>query len=153
MKRLHTLNLPPAELRLREAGGRTEVFDPFRRRYVALTPEEEVRQHFLSFLVLEKKVPASLIRVEASLKYNRLAKRSDIVVYAATGKPVMIVECKAPGVKITQETFEQAALYNSTFRVNLLVVTNGMEHYCCRVDHEKRSVAFLQAIPQFQEMI
>jgi hypothetical protein len=149
---MQTLNLPAAGLKFRDQNGHPEVFDEFRKKYVVLTPEEWVRQHFIHYLVNEKHVPASLIHVEASLKYNRLAKRSDVLVYSRSGNPCLIVECKAPEVKITQAVFDQVAMYNMTMKVDYLVVTNGMEHFACIIDHEKRTYGFLKEIPDYEEM-
>ena len=146
------LNLPPAALKLRSAGGKTEVWDIVRRRYIALTPEEWVRQHFVHFLINEKTVPASLIAIEVSLKYNRMSKRCDILVYDRQGMPLIIVECKAPGVNISEEAFMQVAMYNMTLKVPYLVVTNGMNQYICIIDHHKKSYSFLEEIPQYTEL-
>jgi hypothetical protein len=146
------LNLPPAALRTRDSGGRTEIFDIIRRKFIALTPEEWVRQHFIHYLVGERGVPASLIAVEASLRYNRLPKRCDILVHDRQGRPAMIVECKAPEVKITQEVFDQVAIYNMTLDVPFLVVTNGLEHFACRIDRANSTYSFLKEIPSWEEI-
>lgn len=144
-----TLALPDHGVKTKHAPQGTQVFDPIRRRWVALTPEEWVRQHFLNHLVHDLGYPASLIAVERALVLNDLAKRADIVVHGADGHPILLVECKAPGVPITQRTFEQAARYNSVFKVPLLMVTNGLRHYCCRVDHATAHIAFLDHLPAF----
>ena len=147
------LNLPPIDPRIRKnAAGKEEIYDPVRKRYVALTPEEWVRQHFIHLLLDHRQYPASLIAVEAPVKYNRLAKRSDILVYGKAGIPVMLVECKAPGVAITQEVFNQAAMYNASFTGSFLVLTNGMDHYVCRIDRETNSCEFLDRIPDYHEI-
>jgi hypothetical protein len=147
------LKLPPAELKLRSTEGRTEVWDSIRRKYIILTPEEWVRQHFVHFLIHEKKVPASLIAIEVSLKYNRMARRCDILVYNRQGKPLLIVECKAPEVKISENAFRQIAMYNMTLKVPYLVVTNGMNQYCCIIDHEKKKFSFLQEMPEYDLLV
>jgi len=149
---MQQLNLPASELKIRSTNGKNEVFDSIRKRYVALTAEEWVRQHFIGYLVLERNVPSSLISVESSLKYNRLQKRSDIVIYNNLGKPRMIIECKAPEIKITQDVFDQIAIYNMTLNVPYLVVTNGIEHFACHIDQENRTYKFLKDIPDFLEM-
>jgi hypothetical protein len=149
---MRDLNLPAAELRIRINKEKREVFDPVRKRYVILTSEEWVRQHFLHFLLTRKKVPPSLIAVEASIKYNHLAKRCDVVVYNRKGIPVLIVECKSPEIEINQDVFQQVAMYNLTLKVKYLVVTNGLDHYTCVVDHEKGSFQFIEEIPDFEEM-
>jgi hypothetical protein len=146
------LNLPGIDLRIRNREGKQEVFDQVRKKYVRLTEEEWVRQHFLHFLIIQKNVPPSLIAVETTIRYNNLTKRCDIVVYNRNGKPVLVVECKAPEIAISQDVFNQVAMYNMTLKVKFLVVTNGMEHYSCEIDHEKVSFRFLNDIPDFNEM-
>ena len=146
------LNLPGIDLRIRNIEGRQEVFDVVRKRHVRLTAEEWVRQHFLHFMINQKKVPLSLIAVETSIKFNNLSKRCDIVVYNRNGKPALVVECKAPEIEISQEVFNQVAMYNMTLKVKYLVVTNGREHYSCRIDFEKGSFQFLEDIPDFEEL-
>jgi hypothetical protein len=149
---MQALNLPEAEFRIRDLGGKKEIFDSIRKKYIALTPEEWVRQNFISYLIRQKNIPPSLIGIEVSLKLNGLRKRSDILVYNRSGKPVLIVECKAPEVPVTQEVFEQVARYNMTWKVNWLVVTNGMVHFACYIDHEKSEFRFLKEIPDFSEI-
>lgn len=141
------LALPDHGLKTRHGADGPQVFDAIRRQWVALLPEEWVRQHFINFLVRDRGCPASLIAVERTLALNGLSKRADIVVHAADGRPVALVECKAPGVKVSQAVFEQAARYNSVFKVKWLIVTNGLQHYCCRVDHSTGSVDFVVEIP------
>jgi type I site-specific restriction-modification system R (restriction) subunit len=140
------------ELRTRMNMGKQEVFDPVRKKYVTLTAEEGVRQNFIRFLVSRKNVPASLLAVETSIRYNRLSKRCDIVVFSRNGKPVLIVECKAREIKIDQLVFQQVAMYNFTLKVKYLVVTNGSETFTCMVDHEKGSFQFLDEVPDFEEL-
>lgn len=149
---MQALNLPETDFRVRDLGGKKEIFDGIRKKFIALTAEEWVRQHFVSYLLTHKNVPASLIGIEVSLKMNRLQKRGDVVVYNRSGKPCMIVECKAPEIPITQDVFEQIARYNMTLNVNYLVVTNGLEHFVCFIDHEKSEYRFLKEIPDFSEM-
>lgn len=146
---MHVLDLPDHGVKLKHGAHGTQVFDPVRQRWVALTPEEWVRQHVLNYLVYDLGCPRSLIGVEVALSLNGLAKRADIVVHDRTAKPMVLVECKAPGVVMGQRTFEQAARYNQVFRVPYLMVTNGLQHYCCRVDHERATVEFLAALPDF----
>jgi type I site-specific restriction endonuclease len=126
-----------------------EIFDPMRRKFVRLTAEEWVRQHFLNYLTGHKGYPSSLIAVEASLAYNRLVKRSDILVHGPNGKPLLVVECKAPEVELTQAVFDQVALYNMSLMVGYVVVTNGLEHFACRINHENHNYSFLEEIPDF----
>lgn len=147
------LNLPEYPAKLRTAkDGKHEIHDPVRRKFVRLTPEEWVRQHFVNFMVAHHGYPSSLIHVEASLTYNHLTKRSDIVVYSRQGKPLMAVECKAPSVEITQKTFSQLAMYNFTLGVPYMVLTNGLQHYICRMEPEKGSYSFLGEFPDYDQL-
>src|ERR1035437_1139348 len=136
---MKALNLPAYQFKLKQLGDRTQIFDKIRKKYVALTPEEWVRQNFLQYLIQEKKFPALLISVEAGLKYNQLQKRMDVLVYDKQGSPYLMVECKAPEVKITQVVFDQIARHNMVFKVKYLVVTNGLNHFCCLMDYEKNA--------------
>lgn len=145
----NNFNLPPYPLKLRQQNGKLEVFDELRKKYVVLTPEEEVRQRFIHFLILDKKYPKGLLAVEYSLKVNQLKKRADIVVFSRFGHPLLVVECKAPSVKITQSVFDQIARYNMNLKVDFLMVTNGLEHFCCQLDFIKNTYVFLMEIPDF----
>jgi len=147
---MQPLNLPTYNLKLKEQDGQVLVFDSIRKKYLLLTPEEWVRQNFIRFLVEDKKYPASLVAIEVGLKYNTLQKRADVLIYNKQGKPHLIVECKAPEVKISQDVFHQIAVYNMTFKVDYLVVTNGMDHFCCVMDYEQNTYKFLQMIPDFE---
>jgi len=146
------LNLPPYEFKTVEKKGNIWIFDPFRKAWFVLTPEEWVRQHFLIWMTEELAYPKGLIAVEASLKYNTLSMRADAVVYDKQGNPLMLIECKAPHVKITQQTFEQAARYNHSFRTQFLALTNGMEHFCCRIDLTSGKLIFLEKFPGYDEL-
>ena len=143
------LNLPNANLKIKLVEGTTQVFDAVRKKYLILTPEEWVRQHFIYFLNVEKKYPLGLMGVEKLVKYNDMRTRADIVLYTTQGRPNMIVECKSPKVKITQDTFNQIAKYNSQLKVQYLVVTNGMKHYCCEMKYDTNKIKFLEEIPRF----
>jgi len=143
------LNLPNAVLKTKLVEGTTQVFDAVRKKYLVLTPEEWVRQHFIHYLNFEKKYPLGLMGVEQMVKYNEQSTRADIVLYTNEGKPNMIVECKAPKVKITQDAFNQIAKYNFKLRVDFLVVTNGMRHFCCAMDYESNKITFLEEIPSY----
>ncbi len=149
---LPVLGLPDHGVKLRHDADGPRVFDPVRRKWVALTPEEWVRQHFMNHLVHDKGCPPSLIAVEKSLVLNELSKRADLVVHAPDGRAVALVECKAPNVPITQAVFEQAARYNVVFKVRWLLVTNGHKHYCCRIDHSNGNVDFVVDIPDHTAM-
>ena len=149
---MQELNLPSYDCRLKKDGGHVRIFDLIRKKYVALTPEEWVRQHFINFLISEKNVPASLMILEKKITMNTMSRRPDIVLHDKNGKPVMIVECKAPEVKISQDTFDQIARYNSVIKALYLVVTNGLKHYCCKMDHSNNSYQFLEDIPDYLDM-
>ncbi len=148
---MQPLNLPEYQFKLRKNGDVTEIYDSFRRKYVVLTPEEWVRQNILQFLIQERNFPSSLIAVEIGLKYNQRKKRADILSYDKQGQPYLMVECKAPEVKITQETFHQIATYNMTFKVKYLIVTNGLNHFCCLMDYTTNSFRYLETIPVFED--
>jgi len=119
---------------------------------VVLTPEEWIRQNFVQYLVREKSFPAPLIVLEQQFEYNRMVKRVDVLVYSRSGKPVMLVECKAPDIKINQKTFNQIALYNLRFNVPYLAVTNGVMHYCCKYKEKGEGYKFLNQIPDYQDL-
>ena len=148
MKKLPILNLPIYKLKLKEIGEKTHIFDVVRKKYLILTPEEWVRQNFVQYLNIEKNYPIGLMGVEKQVKYNNLITRADIVIYNSDGHANLIVECKAPKVKITQDTFYQIAKYNSQLKVQYLIVTNGIKHYCCEMDYQKNDISFLREIPK-----
>ena len=148
MKMPH-LNLPKVALKTKSVEGTIQVFDVIRKKYFVLTPEEWVRQHFIHYLNNEKNYPMGLMGVEKMVKYNALKTRADIILYTTEGKAKMIVECKAANVKITQDTFNQISKYNFKLKVPFLVVTNGMQHFCCRMDYENNSISFLEEVPAF----
>ena len=147
------LNLPFYEFRTSQKDGRTLIFDAYRRRWVKLNPEEWVRQHFVRYLVEEKQYPASLMAIEHSLQINRQDFRADAVVFSTSGKPLLIVECKAPEVKIMQKVFDQIVRYNFQFQVDFLIVTNGLAHFCCKIDKTNLTYEFLQEIPEYNVLI
>ena len=143
------LNLPPYPVRLGGTAERPTIFDVLRRRYVALTPEEWVRQHFVRFLQTHKGFPPEVIANEVSLSLNGTQKRCDTVVYGPHAEPLMIVEYKAPTVVLTQRVFEQISVYNLLLHVDFLVVSNGLQHYCCRMNYEQGSYEFLTDVPHY----
>ena len=149
MKKLPILNLPIYKLKLKEIGEKIHIFDVVRKKYLILNPEEWVRQNFIQYLNKEKNYPLGLMGVEKQVKYNNLKTRADIVIYNTDGHANLIVECKAPEVKITQETFYQIAKYNSQLNVNFLIVTNGIKHYCCERDYLNKKYNFVEEIPSF----
>jgi hypothetical protein len=128
------------------------VLDVYRKRFVKLTPEEEVRQRFARYLVEEKGFPASLLMTEFALKVNTLSRRCDILVHKPAGHPAVLVECKAPEVPINQASFDQVARYNLAFRVRYLMVTNGLKHYCCELNFDTGKVLFLNQIPDYGDL-
>lgn len=144
-----SLNLPVFDTKIATRNGKNVIFDVIRQRYVALTPEEWVRQHFVHFLIAHKGYPASLMANEVLLNLNGTKKRCDTVLYARDLSARMIVEYKAPHIDITQAVFDQIVRYNIVLKVDYLVVSNGMQHYCCRVDYDKQSYTFLQDIPDY----
>lgn len=146
---MQQLNLPEYPLRIRSENGKTAVFDIVRKKFVALTPEEWVRQHFIHFLIHEKHYPHTLIAVEKQLKENGMLRRFDLLACNRKGEPFLIAEFKAPGVNITQQTFDQAVRYNMSLKVRYIVVSNGLKHFACEVLYEKNSFIFLKEIPQF----
>jgi len=146
------LNLPQYSFRIQEKAGKKLIFDGFRRRWVALTPEEWVRQNFARYLTEEKHYPASLVAIERSLRMNQRDFRTDIVLFSKSGNPLIVVECKAPEIKISQQVFDQIARYNLDLRVSYLIVTNGLTHYCCRFDQSELSYTFLPEIPDYKEI-
>jgi len=149
---MQELNLPSYEFRLKKDDGQVRIFDEVRKKYVALTPEEWVRQHFIMYLINQKQVPAGLIILEKQLIMNKMSRRPDILIHNRQGEAVMIVECKAPEVNITQDTFDQVARYNSVLSVQYLVVTNGLQHFCCQMDYKGNTYRFLEEIPGYNEM-
>ena len=146
------LNLPQYSFRIKEKLEKKVIFDNFRRRWVALTPEEWVRQNFVRYLTEEKHFPASLVAIERSLRINQRDFRTDIVLFSKTGNPLVVVECKAPEVKISQQVFDQIARYNLDLRVSYLIVTNGLSHYCCRFDQQQLSYTFLAELPDYMDI-
>jgi len=146
------LNLPTFEAKIKEDGGKAKIFDILRRKYVALTPEEWVRQHFVHYLVEHLGYPQSLLANEVNIRVGSTSKRCDTVLYGRDLKPLLVAEYKSPQVKITQDVFDQITRYNMRLHVSYLVVSNGLEHYCCRVDYPARTYHFLESIPAYAEL-
>lgn len=145
-----SLNLPSFDIKIRREDNRAVVLDPLRRRWVALTPEEWVRQHFVNLLVSEKHYPATLVANEVQLSVGEKVMRADTVVYDRTLRPRMIVEYKAPTVAITQKVFDQISVYNLLLRVDYLAVSNGRQHYVCRMDYDNEKYSFLEDLPDYE---
>ena len=144
------LNLPEYEIKVSERGGKRLIFDFLRRKYVALTPEEWVRQHFTHYLVAHKGYPKGLLVNETQLRIGDKSLRCDTVLYNQAMQPRMIIEYKAPTIHIQQKTFDQIAAYNLLLHADYLVISNGMQHYCCQMDYEQRSYRFLTDIPDYE---
>lgn len=149
---MYDLNLPSFDTKIRKNGNRLEIFDALRKKYVALTPEEWVRQHFVQYLINEKQFPASLIANEAAIKLNSLSRRCDTVVYNRQLEPIMMLEYKRPDVIISQKVFDQITRYNSVLKVSYIVVSNGLVHHCCYIDFERQSYHHLTEIPSYHEI-
>ena len=147
-----SLNLPAFDAKIAARNGKNVIFDVIRRRYVALTPEEWVRQHFVHFLLAHKGNQQALMANEVQVQLNGTKKRCDTVLYRRDLTARMIVEYKAPEIEITQKVFDQITRYNMVLKVDYLIVSNGLQHYCCRIDYEHNSYTFLQDIPEYQNL-
>ena len=145
------LNLPPFPLKLTRVQDKIYVFDILRKKNLVLTPEEWVRQHWVHFLHLHKKYPKSLMKIEGGLVVNELQKRSDLIIFNNKGEKVLLAEFKAPGVKISQRTFEQIGSYNSKHKIPLLLVSNGLQHYFCKINFENNTVDFISDVPIYNK--
>ena len=148
------LNLPPAPLQMRGGPKGVEIWDVLRRRWLLLTPEEWVRQNFVHYLNASCRVPLSLMANEVAIRLNETSKRCDTVIYTSALRPLAIVEYKAPEVALTREVFEQIVRYNIVLRVRYLIVSNGLCHYCCRVEYEgeRPRISFMPEIPLYTDM-
>ena len=147
-----SLNLPTFAAKVNEKDGKHTIFDPVRRKYVALTPEEWVRQHFVNYLITHKGYPKELLANEVPLKLNGTSKRCDSVAYNRFLAPLMIVEYKAPSIEITSAVFDQIVRYNMVLHVRYLAVSNGISHFCCKIDYENFTYSFLEGIPEYKEL-
>lgn len=146
------LNLPRYEIKVRETSGHRQIFDVLRQKYVALTPEEWVRQHFIHFLSDHLGYPTILLANEVNLKVGGKSLRADTVLYRNDFTPRMIIEYKAPHIQITQKTFDQIATYNMLLHVDYLVVSNGIQHYICKMDYNNQNYLFLEDIPLYRNL-
>jgi len=147
---MQKLNFPSYSFRFKNSENKVAIFDPIRKKFIILSPEEWVRQHVVQFLVEEKKYPKSHINVEKLLKVNDLKKRYDVVVFNPDGSIKVLVECKAPEIKISQTTFDQIARYNLTLKAEFLMLTNGHNHYFCKMEFENEKYQFLSELPIFE---
>ena len=148
------LNLPKYNMRIsRDRNNNIKIFDSIRKKFVSLTPEEYVRQHFTNWLINYLHYPMGLIANEVKISLNSTIKRCDTIVYSNTGDPMMIIEYKAPHISINQNVFDQIVRYNMVLKTKYLVVSNGMQHYCCIIDYENNSYQFIPHIPTYEEII
>ena len=147
------LNLPKYAAKVIVNEGKHQIWDPTRKKYVALTPEEWVRQNFINYLITEKNFPLELLANEVSVKLNGTAKRCDSVAYDKYLSPIVIVEYKAPHIEITRSVFDQIARYNMVLHVKYLIVSNGIQHYCCIIDYENQNYTFLKEIPSYEKIV
>lgn len=149
---MYELNLPPYGVKVRGTQQKPEIFDMLRRKYVALTPEEWVRQHFVHWLIEHKGYPKGLLGNELELRIGEKRLRCDSILYNKVMKPVMIIEYKAPTVALTQRVFDQITAYNILLHVDYLVMSNGLQHFCCRMDYAHRTYTFLKEIPDYAQL-
>ncbi len=152
VQNLVQLNLPTYDYQIKRTTDGDQIFDCLRHKFVALTPEEWVRQHFIAFLIQHKNYPASLMANEIAISLNNTKRRCDTVVFDKTGKPLVIIEYKAESVEITQKVFDQIVRYNMVLKAQYLIVSNGMKHYCCRIDYDNHTYHFLQDIPPYDSL-
>ena len=147
---MNRLNLPEYSIKIAERNGKKVIFDILRRKYVALTPEEWVRQHFVHFIIERKGYPQTLIANEVELKIGNKSLRCDSVLYDRNMQPRMIIEYKSPSIELQQKVFNQISTYNLLLKVDYLIVSNGMQHYCCKMDYENQKYVFLEEIPNYE---
>ena len=147
-----SLNLPPFDVKMQQRNGKNFIFDPLRRKYISLTPEEWVRQHFIHFLTNYKGYPKGLLANEIQLNLNGTKKRCDTVLFNKDLSARMIIEYKAPNIEITQAVFDQITRYNMVLNVEYLIVSNGIHHYCCHIDYSTMQYTFLPDIPTYSEL-
>ena len=148
---MQNLNLPDYNFIIKTENYKQFIFDKIRKKYVVLTPEEWVRQNFIKYLKNEKKYPTSLMAVEKQVRINQKLRRFDLLFYLRNGQPYLIAEFKAPGIKITQETFDQVVRYNMVLKVKMVIVSNGLQHFACEIDYNKNSFRYLSEIPVYIE--
>ena len=149
---MYRLNLPPYPIKITEKGEKQQIFDFLRRKYVTLTPEEWVRQHFTHYLIAHKGYPKGLMGNEVELHVGEKRLRCDTILYNKQNQPQMIIEYKAPTIQIQQKTFDQISVYNLLLHVDYLIVSNGLEHYCCKMDYDNQKYLFLQDIPDYENL-
>lgn len=150
--KMYRLNLPQYEIKIANKNGKHTIFDVLRRKYVALTPEEWVRQHFVHFLIEHKGYPSGLLANETELRIGNKHLRCDTVLYKHDLSPRIIIEYKAPSVQITQKTFDQILTYNQLLHAEYIIVSNGISHFCCHINYDSHSYTFLNDIPNYEEL-
>ena len=147
------LNFPQHfDFDIRDTEGKDYIFDPLRRKYVRLTPEEWVRQHLVTYLIQDLGYPSGRTAIESGFTHQGALHRADVIVHNRQGKPVLMAECKAPDIKLSQNAFDQIARYNTSVRANYLIVTNGLTHYCYKLDRAEKSYRFLEKLPRYDEL-
>ena len=146
---MQKLNFKDYTFRFKNSENKMAIFDDIRKKFILLTPEEWVRQHVVRYLVEDKKFPRSHVNVEKIIKINGLTKRYDVVVFKPDGSIFLLVECKAPAVQISQQVFDQIARYNMSLNAVHMMVTNGLNHYFCQMDHEQEKYLFLPDLPEY----
>lgn len=149
---MQELNLPKYDFKVRRADNNTQIFDRTRKKFVVLTPEEWVRQHFINYLTEHLFFPRSLIKVEFGIKYNQLNKRPDILVFTPRGEPLIIIECKSTSIKISKSVLEQVSIYNKVIKSPYSMVTNGLQHICWHNNFITGEIDFLKSIPSYEEI-
>lgn len=152
MDRLPIINLPKYNMRLVKSDGVIKIWDTLRKKNVVLTPEEYVRQSFVNWMITGLGYPSSLMANEVVINLNGMCRRCDTVFFSPTKKPIIIVEYKASNVKITQNVFDQIVRYNLVLQADLLIVSNGIQHFCCKINQENKTFNFLDKIPTFEEL-
>lgn len=148
---MQQLNFPTYSFRFKNSENKPYIFDEIRKKFIVLTPEEWVRQHVVQYLLVDKKYPKSLINVEKLVKVNDINKRYDGIVFNSDGSIFLLIECKAPEITISQQTFDQIAQYNLVLNAEYLMVTNGINHYFCKMDFEKETYVFLKELPNLKK--
>lgn len=149
---LQPLQLPPYPFRITDQDGKLTLFDEIRKKHIIITPEEWVRQHFVQYLINQKGYPRSLIKLEGGLTLHGKARRTDIVVFNSEGQRILLVECKAPSVSISQKVFDQVARYNMVHKVALVAVSNGLNHFYCRINFGEQNYQFIPELPAYGEV-
>ncbi len=148
-----TLNLPKIQAKISQEGGKAMIFDVVRKKFIVLTPEEWVRQHFSHYLINYLKYPRALMKIESGLTYNKMSKRSDIIVYGQSTQPHILIECKSHTIKLTQKTLEQVSVYNQSIKAPYLAVTNGINHIFYHIDFENATANQIESLPAYQPVI